>query len=344
MTREEVRLLVVDSASGDTTVVPFAHLARFLSPGDLVVVNDAATYPASLDALTDADARVEVRLFDAQGPTWQAVLFGEGDWRTKTEDRPAPPLLTVGARLRFGALEAHVTEVAAPRRVSLKFDGDADAVWAHVYDHGVPIQYAYRTQLDPLWAFQNIYASRPWAAENPSAGRPLSWTLLLELRRRGVKVEALTHATGLSSTGDAALDASLPWPERYEIPASTASAVNAAVRSGRKVIAVGTSVMRALESSALKTGRVEPGPGVAALVIDPTHTLRVTHGLVTGIHSPQESHYRLLGALVDAGTLRKATAEAKAAGLVEHEEGDAALFLAGCLNKVIRNVDLSPLL
>lgn len=335
VSKSQVRLLVVDPASGESTVVPFAQLARFLSRGDLVVVNDAATYPASLPARTAAGDAIEVRLFDSDGSTWKAVIFGTGDWRTKTEDRPAPPVLAVGAAMAFGPLVGRVVEVSAvsPRLVKLSFDAPPDQVWAHVYEQGAPIQYAYRTQADPLWAFQNVYAARPWAAENPSAGRPLSWDLLLELRRRGVKVEALTHATGLSSTGDARLDASLPWPERYEIPESTAAAVNAAVRSGRRVVAVGTSVMRALESAALATGRVEAGPGVASLVIDETHVPRVTHGLVTGIHSPQESHYRLLRALVDGQTLTNATRQAERAQLVEHEEGDAALFLPGSLGQ-----------
>lgn len=333
MNRSDVRLLVVDAACGQTAVVPFSRLAGFLSRGDLVVVNDAATYPASLSALTEEGEPLEVRLFDAEGSIWQAVVFGAGDWRTRTEDRPAPSPLAVGAVLRLGPLVARVVEVspASSRRVKLSFDAASARIWTHVYEHGAPIQYAYRTKPEPLWAFQNVYAARPWAAENPSAGRPLSWDLLLELRRRGVKVEALTHATGLSSTGDAQLDASLPWPERYELPASTATAVNAAVRSGRRVIAVGTSVMRALESAALATGQVEPGAGVASLVIDERHTPRVTHGLVTGIHSPQESHYRLLRALVDADTLSSATDHARRARLVEHEEGDSALFLAGSL-------------
>ncbi len=333
VSRREVRLLVVDPASHQTAVVPFAQLASFLERGDLVVVNDAATYPASLPALTEGGDPLEVRLFDADEAHWQAVLLGAGDWRTKTEDRPAPTVLAVSAALRFGDLTARVVEVSAlsSRRVTLAFDAPPARVWAWVYAHGVPIQYAYRTRPEPLWAFQNVYAARPWAAENPSAGRPLSWDLLLTLRRRGVKVEALTHATGLSATGDARLDESLPWPERYELPASTAAAVNAAVRSGRRVIAIGTSVMRALESAALDTGRVEPGKGVASLVIDASHTPRVTHGLLTGIHSPQESHYRLLRALVDGDTLTKATCEAARAQLVEHEEGDAALILRGAL-------------
>lgn len=321
-----VRLLVVDPARHADAVLPFARFADHFGPGDLLVVNDAATYPASIRAVTDVGVDVELRVFGFDGSTWDAVVFGAGDWRTKTEDRPAPPSVRVGARLTVVPLTADVVAVHSARHLTLRFDG---SLWPHLYAHGEPIQYAYRTQLDPLWAFQNVYAARPWAAENPSAGRPLSWDVLLQLKRRGVRVEALTHATGLSSTGDAALDATMPWPERYEIPAATAEAV----ASARRVIAVGTSVMRALESSALANGgRVVAGPGVAALRIDETHRPRVTHGLLTGIHSPQESHYALLRSLVDAETLARATADAAQAKLVEHEEGDAALLLPGALS------------
>jgi S-adenosylmethionine:tRNA ribosyltransferase-isomerase len=236
--------------------------------------------------------------------------------------------------LAFGPLRAKVLEVSelSPRLVRLGFLGPSEHTWSQLYQRGAPIQYAYRAGPAPLWSVQNVYASRPWAAENPSAGRPLSWELLLQARRRGVRLAALTHATGLSSTGDPALDARLPLPERCEIPAVTAAAVNSAVRNGRRVIAVGTSAMRALESSALATGKVEAGPGIAQLLITETHVPRVVHGLLTGIHSPQESHYRLLASPVDAPTLAHATQTAREQRLVEHELGDAALLLPGPLS------------
>ena len=328
-----VRLLVVDPTARKDAVIPFARFSALVGPEDLLVVNDAATLPASLPAMTADGTSFELRLFDGEGAQWGAVAFGAGDWRTKTEDRPAPPSIPVGAPLRIGALTARVTLVAAlsPRLLRIALDASPEQVWAEIYACGVPIQYAYRTQVAPLWSFQNVYATRPWAAENPSAGRPFSWEQLLAIRRRGAKVVALTHATGLSSTGDSALDAALPLPERYEIPAATAEAVNAAVFSGRRVIAVGTSVMRALESSALESGKVIAGEGVAELLITEEHRLRVTKGLLTGIHSPQESHYRLLRSLVDAQTLEHSTRTAQHHGLVEHEQGDAALLLGGSL-------------
>jgi S-adenosylmethionine:tRNA ribosyltransferase-isomerase len=345
--RQEVRLMVVDPLARLDCVVPFARFPGYFDEGDLLVVNDAATMPASLRATTGDGASLEVRLFDGDGATWRAVLFDAGDWRTKTEDRAAPPKLAPGSELRFGPVCARITEVSelSPRLVRLEISGAPGELWSEVYSQGAPIQYAYRGGPAPLWSVQNVYATRPWAAENPSAGRPLSWELLLELRRRGAKVVALTHATGLSSTGDATLDAALPLPERCEIPAATAEAVNSAVRTGRRVIAVGTSVMRALESSALADGKVTAGPAIASLLITEAHRPRVVHGLLTGVHSPQESHYRLLRSLVDGQTLAHATQTARDHRLVEHELGDAVLLLPGSLRrKVSRDVDLRAML
>jgi S-adenosylmethionine:tRNA ribosyltransferase-isomerase len=329
---------ILDVFAPRLEVTPFAELPRFLHRGDVLVVNDAATIPASVRGQTASGELLELRLFDPQARDWSAVLFGAGDWRMRTEDRLAPPVLREGASLRIGGLTAQVLAVSprSARLVRLRFEANEEEVWRMVYRRGAPVQYAHRPVAEPLWAFQNVYASRPWAAEHVSAGRALSWGLLLGLREAGVQVLALTEGAGLSSSGEPGLDAALPLPERYAIPAHTAAAVNAALAEGHRVIAVGTSVMRALESAALETGRVAGGPGLARLVITERHRPRVTAGLLTGIHAPHESHYRLLRALADEATLGRATAAAAAAGLAEHELGDAALLLPGSLGSLTR--------
>ena len=326
---EGVRLLLV-RPEREPLVTPFAEFADQLARGDVLVLNDAATFPASLWATTARGEAVEARLFDGDGTHWRAVLFGRGDWRTRTEDRPAPPRVAAGERLRFGELTARVAGVSelSPRLIDLDFDADAPTAWRHIFEAGRPVQYAYRPEAEPLWAFQNAYAARPWAAEQPSAGRPLTMELLLGARRRGVELRLLTHATGLSSTGDATLDAALPLPERYEIPAATAAAVNEAVHDGRRVVAVGTSVMRALESSVLRDGVVRAGQGSAELIIDERHEPKVVSGLLSGIHVPGESHWRLLRSLASQQALETAYAAAKRERLEAHERGDAALLWA----------------
>src|SRR5262252_1638457 len=187
-----------------------------------------------------------------------AVLFGPGDWRTRTESRSAPPYVLEGQSVVVAGLDAQVIRVSpiSPRLVQLEFHAAADAFWKAVYQRGRPVQYAHLAEELPLWHVQTSYAGRPWAVEMPSAGRPLRWSLLLQLRRQGVFVVSLTHAAGLSSTGDAALDGVLPLAEHFEIPQATAEVISQAKRSGGRVVAVGTTVVRALEGSFAQRGHL----------------------------------------------------------------------------------------
>src|SRR5690606_12888931 len=207
-----------------------------------VVVNDAATLPASLRGCTSYGEELELRLSaPVDGNRLFGVLLGPGDHRTRTEHRPPPPRVTAGERISIGAPEVEVIAALGPR-VELIARETGDALWQALYASGKPVQYAHRPEPLPLWAVQTAYAGRPWAAEMPSAGRPLTWELLLGLRRAGVTIAALTHAAGLSSTGDDALDIALPWPERYEIPRRTVEAIARTKACGGRVVAIGTTV------------------------------------------------------------------------------------------------------
>ena len=328
--RDGVRLLAIDAGAGAFTSLRMTELPRLLGPGDLLVVNDAATLPASL-AGQDADGRaLEARLCGPPlGSVCAAVLFGAGDWRQRTEDRPPPPLLARGARLVFGTLGATVIAVSplSPRLVELRFDAAGDALWAALYREGCTVQYSYLAHPLPLWAVQTVYAGRPWAAEMPSAGRPLSWEILLALRRRGVRLAALTHAAGLSATGDPALDRALPLPERFDIPAATARLVRETRAAGGRIIAVGTTVVRALEGAWAGQGALVAGPGQTDLRLGPAHRLAVVDGVLTGVHAPGQSHFELLEAFVASPLLHAACAAAEREGFLTHELGDALLIL-----------------
>ena len=328
---EEVRLLVVDPAAGAFAERRVSDLPGLLAAGDLLVVNDAATLPASLRGQDEAGRPVELRLLGAEGEVFQGALLGAGDWRQRTEDRPPPPPLAVGARLRFGALQARILDSApaSPRLVRVAFDASGDALWAALYREGRPIQYSYARRALPLWAVQTVYAGRPWAFEMPSAGRPLTWEILLALRRRGVGWASLTHAAGVSATGDPAIDAALPLPERYEIPAATVAAIEETRRRGGRVVAVGTTVVRALEGAAAAGGA---SAGVTDLRIGPAHRLQVVDGILSGVHAPEESHFALLGAFAGGRLLEQAWAHADRAGFRPHELGDAMLVLPGALS------------
>jgi S-adenosylmethionine:tRNA ribosyltransferase-isomerase len=328
------KLLVVDRC-GRIRHAPRPALAAFLRPGGLVIANDAATLPASLHGVhAPTGAAVEVRLAGmpslgaADVGRFTAVVFGAGDFRTCTEDRPLPPRLAPGDRLDLGPLHATVERLLGDRGrlVALRFDGAPDAIWEGLAHHGRPIQYAHVPAPLALWDVWTPVAGRPLAFEPPSAGFALDWQLLGEMRARGVAFATLTHAAGLSSTGDADLDRQLPFDEPYEIPAATARAVQEAKARGGRILAVGTTVVRALEHAAARDGGVRPGRGVATQRIGPATRLRVVDAILSGTHPPETSHYQLLRAFTDDVTLRRADRELTAHGYRTHEFGDSVLI------------------
>ena len=328
------RLLRVDPAAGTWRDARLADLPAELRPGDLLVVNDAATLPASLRGRGPEGQDLELRLAGLAGDgLWWAVLFGAGDWRTRTEDRAPPPRLAPDDRIAIGPdLTARVRRVDAvsPRLVALAFDRAGADLWTALYRHGRPVQYAHVRAPLRLWHVQTGYAARPWAVESPSAGLALTADLRRALAERGVRLASLTHAAGLSSTGDPALDARLPLPERFEIPAETAAAVAGARARGGRVVAVGTTAVRALEGQAAQNGgRLVGGGGVTDLLLDRSYRPQVVDGLLTGLHEPGTSHFELLQAFAPPDLLRAAHAHAEAAGYLAHEFGDASLILRG---------------
>ena len=328
--RDDVQLLAVDPRRRSLQVTRIDQLPRLLHPGDLLVVNDAATLPASLSG-RDEDARaIEVRLCGQLSErVFQAVLFGAGDWHQRTEDRPPPPVLEPGARLAFGWLPATVlrrSELSA-RLLELRFDVEPDRLWSVLYREGRPVQYAHLAHDLPLWAVQNGYASRPWAFEMPSAGRALSWRILRAAREQGIGLAWVTHAAGLSATGDAALDAALPLPERFDIPEPTVTAIERAREHGGRVVAVGTTVVRALEGAHGVWGELRAGQGITDLRLDRRYRPKVVHGLLSGMHEPEESHFALLSAFADEPLLRQAHTLAAQNNFHSHELGDLQLIL-----------------
>ena len=323
----EERLLYVDPRQGTVADRRLADLGALLRAGDVLVVNDAATLPASLRGRTARGASVELRLAGQKERQWSAVLFGDGDWTRRTEDRPEPPPLRPGDTVQCGeGLRATVCAVDpdTPRLLEIEFDLEGPAFWSALYRWGRPVQYSYLRAPLALWHVQTAYAARPWAMEPPSAGRPLTWSLLAELRGRGVEITSVTHAAGLSSTGDPALDARLPLPERFEVRATAVMAVAQARQRAGRVIAVGTTVVRALETAAA-SGHLAARAGYTALRIGPGFRPRVVDGLLTGIHEPDSSHFALLAAFASPDLLRSAHRFAEEHAYLGHEFGDSCL-------------------
>lgn len=328
----DARLLVLAS-DGRLHHAARDRLAECLEPGDLLVANDAATLPASLLGFhRPSGAPVEVRLAGrgslatSDVREFVAVVFGAGDHRTRTEDRPAPPRLRPGDRLALGPLEATIRRTLDhPRLVRLRFSGTVETIWAAIANHGRPIQYAHVAEPLALWDVWTRLAARPVAFEPPSAGFALDWRMLGRLAARGIGFATLTHAAGISSTGDPWLDRRLPFDEPYHLPAATVRAVAETERGGGRIVALGTTVTRALEHAALCGVPLRSGPGLATQRIGHGTPLRVVDAIVTGVHQPGDSHFELLRAFADDSTLARLTAALERHGYRSHEFGDSVL-------------------
>jgi S-adenosylmethionine:tRNA ribosyltransferase-isomerase len=194
----------------------------------------------------------------------------------------------------------------------------------HLLDHGQPIRYGYIDAPWPLSDLQNVYADQPGSAEMPSAGRPFTDRVVTSLVMRGVRIAPIVLHTGVSSPEKH----ESPSPERFAVSRSTARLVNETRGDGGRVVAVGTTVVRALESVAGRDGRLRPGAGWTDLVLGPEHRARVVNGLISGLHAPEASHLLLLEAVAGERLVGQAYEAAVAGDYLWHEFGDSMLFLA----------------
>ena len=329
--RRSAKLVVVD-VHGRMRHLPRAELASLFRSGDVVIANDAATLPASLTGTHCASGQpIEVRLaawVSVGDPArFAAIAFGSGNHRTRTEDRPPPPALAAGDRLALGPLLAVVDPtVDHPRLFRLRFLGGRAIILAGLARHGRPIQYAHVPEPLNLWDVWTGIAADPIAFEPPSAGFALDWRTLAVWRQRGIGFATLTHAAGISSTGDAVLDLQLPFDEPYRISESTAAAIRHAKSKHGRVVAIGTSVVRALKSAAKAADGLQAGDGVAKGRIGRGTPLRVVDTILTGVHEPGESHFELLRAFADNKVLDQIFATLVEHGYRTHEFGDFMLI------------------
>jgi S-adenosylmethionine:tRNA ribosyltransferase-isomerase len=326
------KVLIVD-AEGNIEHQARSEFADLLRPGDVVVANDAATLPASLSGQHSRTGRqIEVRLAGRNSldeiRQFSAVVFGEGDFRTPTEDRSKPPAFNSGDRLELGRLRGTVVRLLNhPRFILLQFEGSLREIWEGLARHGRPIQYAHVQTPLAVWDTWTPIAGPPVAFEPPSAGFVLDWSMLASMRARKVRFGTITHAAGLSSTGDPELDAFLPFPEPYRISRSTALMIKQAQVSRRRIIAIGTTVARALEHTAAMFDGVVPfGERLATQRLGASSRLRVVDAILSGAHEPGTSHHELLRAFVDDETLGHMNQELNARDYRTHEFGDSVFL------------------
>lgn len=299
--RDQVRLLVIDRARGHIEHSRFDKIDNYLRAGDLLVFNSSRTLPASLRGCDCSAAHgpcMEVRLAEhLPNDSWLALLICEqGD--------PFGCGLRAGMQIEFAeGLAATVLDrdENIPRLWQLRFSSSGTQLVDLIYRLGKPIRYDYVSAPWDLDYYQTVYAKEPGSAEMPSAGRAFTWKLLLDLKRRGIDSAYIVLHTGLSSYMDDELDRAHPASEEeYFVSATTAGKINRARKSGGRVIAVGTTAVRALESAIDESGRVRAQHGYTRLRIDNEHRLKAVDGLLTGLHEPEASHLDLLSAFLPA--------------------------------------------
>lgn len=331
--RDQVRLLVADGVHGLTDTV-FTHLPDHLRAGDVVVVNDSATVAGQLDAVSSRHGAVVVHL---------ATPLDDGSWVVEVRRAPDADRSVLDAEpgdlLALAAGTSYLRLVEPYPEPGSSPTGRGNRLWraqvasgrpdlrAVADRYGRPISYGYLSQRYPLGDYQTVFGHRPGSAEMPSAGRPFTESLVTRLVSRGVLVAPVTLHTGVSSqeAGEA------PLPEWFEVTAGTAAVVNAARAGGGRVVAVGTTATRALESAVRSatdgSARVVAGSGWTTRVVTPADPPRVVDGLVTGWHDPDASHLLLVEAVAGPDLTQAAYEAASGGGYLWHEFGDSCLLL-----------------
>ncbi len=325
LARDEVRLMVSYRDSNRVVHSRFHDLGNFLEAGDLLIINTSGTMKAALEATRENGTPLELHLSTRlPANLWVVEL-------RKSVGASTEPFREAKAGETIHLPEGASARLHAPYRRS---SGEASRLWVSTLDlprpldeyldlHGFPIRYGYVEESWPASYYQTVYATEPGSAEMPSAGRAFTPCLITRLISKGVQLAPLILHTGVSSLEDD----EPPYEEFYRVPPETARAVNNARAAGKRVIGVGTTVVRALETVAEPDGTVHPGEGWTDVVVTPERGVHAIDALLTGLHEPRSSHLAMLEALASRYHLETAYAEALREGYLWHEFGDLHLIL-----------------
>jgi S-adenosylmethionine:tRNA ribosyltransferase-isomerase len=313
LARDGVRMMVSRAAGGTITHHRFAGLPRLLLPGDLLVVNTSRMLPAAVPAGPGLAVHFSTGLPDGSWLVEPRIPAGKSSIPHGAAAPPRVIALPGGAEL---TITGRATARLWRARLSV-------AVVPYLLRYGEPIRYSYAGERWPLQAYQTVFGRSPGSAEMPSAARPFSQSVVTDLVARGVTFAPITLHCGVSSL-EADED---PYPEQYDVPPATARLVNLTKRSGGRVIAVGTTVVRALETAAGPAG-IAARAGWTSHVVTPDTGLSVVNGLLTGLHEPRSSHLRMLAAFHGEDLLPECYAAAVDRGYLWHEFGDVHLLLS----------------
>lgn len=321
LSRDGVRMLVAHRSTGQLVSSIFKEFPNFLESGDLVVINTSGTIPAAIDAIaSDVDSLVVHLSNELEESRWVVELRKKVNGSTQRWSDPIP-----SRRLDLRGAGSMILEERY---------GEGDRLWVATFclgepvldwlqTHGRPIRYGYVQESWPLEAYQNVYATEFGSAEMASAGRPFTPDIITQLISQGIGVAPVILHTGVASLEDD----EQPYPERVRVPSSTAEQINATHRSGHRVIAVGTTVVRALESATSLDGEAASFDGWTDLVITPQRGPRIVDALLTGWHEPVSSHLMMLEAMIGRDLLEDSYNAALVLGYRWHEFGDTHLIL-----------------
>jgi S-adenosylmethionine:tRNA ribosyltransferase-isomerase len=345
--RDEVRLLVSDIESDSIEHAHFSDLPRWLSPGDLLVVNTSGTLNAAVSATAEDGTALEIHLSTRlPGGFWSVEVRQPDAVASLPYDRAVSGMtfeLPMNGKVRLLAPYPLIDSIDSRSRLWIAALRLPYAVVSYLTDHGSPIRYSYVKRSWPSAMYQTVFATEPGSAEMPSAGRPFTPELVTRLVSQGVEIAPLVLHTGVASLEHH----EPPYEEYYRVPRHTAERVTAARRAGYRVLAVGTTVVRALETVTDESGTTSPGEGWTDLVVTRDRPLRSVNGLITGFHEPRATHLMLLERVMTTATanggtadaevsasvcgrchLERVYAEARRLGYLWHEFGDSHLITA----------------
>ena len=328
--RDQVRLMVSNYSTDQIRHNRFYNLDKYLDAGDVLVINTSRTRNSALLASRADGTPVELHLsihFDDDIWTVEVRTIDELGKTKHLDDAREGEVLSLPAGATAGLQAPYVSDCVDESKPSetlwlakIHFAYDVDEYLAQ---YGFPIRYNYVKDRWPLDYYQTVYATEPGSAEMPSAGRPFTSKLLKRLETKSIRIAPLILHTGVSNIDTH----EPPYKEFYRVPSETAQMVNEARSSEHRVVAVGTTAIRALESVTNGRGKVHAGEGWTCLVITPQRGLRAVNALITGMHEPDASHLAILEALAGPSHIKTAYGEALRKGYLWHEFGDLHLIL-----------------
>jgi S-adenosylmethionine:tRNA ribosyltransferase-isomerase len=331
LARDEVRLMVSYLSSNRVVHTRFRQIGSILTAGDVVVINTSGTLNAALNATRSDGTPIELHLSThLPADLWSVELRQSSDkgtqpfyQATRGETLRLPDGAAVTLLGPAGGVSQGVTAPNGHTRLWLATLDLPCPLQDYLVEYGFPIRYGYVKQLWPIEYYQTVYTTEAGSAEMPSAGRPFTASMIAQLVARGVQFAPLLLHTGVASLEDH----EPPYEEYYRVPLETAQLINAAHAAGRRVIAVGTTCVRALETVVDSTGVIHPGEGWTRTIVTPKRAIRSVNGLLTGLHEPRATHLAMLEALAGRAHLQFTYAEALRERYLWHEFGDVHLIL-----------------